>query len=195
MKICITILLAAISALTYGQGNYSYFPAATKPTDAPHFFNVDSVLKLKQFKTADKDYKTIDSKIANYDMEVLGEVHGESFTAELSHTFIRDINLFLNDDDTATLISRAFVYKDTATASKIFKHLNEKVVSAISVPNYRIIYKESNTIYFISIKDYDPDVVKLLSQIIMPVYDALASRKNNLYLLYKFDRQIKKGTK
>jgi|ERR1051326_3487681 hypothetical protein len=197
MKIFFVILFLAVSASAFCQHeNYYHYSCvgdpSKEPADEPHFFNADSVLKVNHFQTAPHDYKTIDARIANYDMEVLGELHGEYFVKEVDHTFIRDINILLPGNDTAVLKQREFVYKDTAEASKIFNHLNEKVVSAISVPDYRIIYKKDKAIYFISVKSYEKQIQRQIPLMVTPIYDILAKDKTTMYLLFKHDLRIKR---
>ncbi|MBI4945478.1 MAG: hypothetical protein HY840_03650 [Bacteroidetes bacterium] len=191
-----TVILVYFN-IGYGQNKfYSYSPSGKNISDKPLFFNVDSVLTLTNYKVTDCTYSVIDDKLANYDLDVLGETHRESFIQGIDHTFIRDIGVLVTDNinkdiDTVILKLRAFVYKDSAEARKVFYHLNGKTLSAITVPDYRIIYKVENKIYFISLKEYDPELKNELSKIINPLYDALIARKNNLYLLFHYDRRMK----
>ncbi|MBI3502229.1 MAG: hypothetical protein HY063_10580 [Bacteroidetes bacterium] len=191
MKNILALFLTAITCAAFSQNKYYSYPPELKLSDAPHFFNADSILSAKKFQTLPHEYKNMDKQIANYDMEVLGELHGAYFTKELDHTFIRDIDILQPPYDTILFKQRAFVYKDSAEANKVFKHLSEKVVSAISVPDYRIIYKEMNAIYFISVQSYEKKLKQHFPAIIYPIYDALATDKKHLYLLFKHDLRIK----
>lgn len=196
-NICIAATILIASFTVQAQSDfYSFSNEGKTISDKPHFFNVDSILALKNYKFVEYDYKTVDAKLANYDMEVLGELYSKSFTEKIDHTFIHDIGVLFphvkaGDMDTIKLIRRQFVYQDSAEAKKVFNHLNKKIISAISVPHYRIIYRENNSIFFISLKEYDRDRKNELPAIINPIYDALVSRNNNLYLLFHYDRRIK----
>lgn len=193
-------IFAALSVnffTVHSQNNfYSYSTGNQTVSDKPRFFNVDSILTTKNYKFSDYIYFATDAKLANDDMEVLGELHYKSFTEKIDHTFIRDIGVLVSDPvekdiDTVKLTLREFVYKDSAEAKKVFEHLNEKVISAITVPDYRVVYREKNNIYFISVKEYDKNIKKELPKIINPVYETLVAKSNNLCLLFHYERRIR----
>jgi len=194
-----TVILLVYSNITYGQNNfYSYSAYNQDVYDKPSFFNVDSLLSLQNYKLTDYVYRSIDKKTANDEMEVLGEFQSKSFTKEIDHTFIRDIGILVVDGinrDTIKLKLREYVYKDSMEAAKVFHHLNKKVVSAVIVPHYRIIYKEKNRIYFVSLLEYNKHLKKQLPKIVNAIYDVLAARNNNLYLLFHYDRRIRTNKK
>ncbi len=196
MKKILIIIFIAVSVTAFSQNNFYFYNCSmstTMPADAPNFINADSILNKNHFQTSFHEYKAIDARVANFDMEVLGELHGEYFVKDLDHTFIRDVNILLPGDDTVLLKQRAFVYKDTAEASKVFRHISEKIVSAISVPNYRIIYKQGKMIYIISVKSYIKREKLWMPFMIDPIYDALAVDKKNTYVMFRHDWRIKKS--
>ncbi len=181
-------------AITHAQDTFYTYSSTNKTiSDKPSFFNVDSIIKSKNYTVINLKCNSVDYKIANEDMEMLAELRArsKSFTKYIDHTFIMDLGIVFNEGlDTIKLKSREFVYTDSIEASNVFKYLNKKIVSAIIVPNYRIIYRKGNKIYFVSIKEYDRKLRKKLPQIINPIYDALSAKNDNLYLLFHHDLRI-----
>lgn len=200
MKNFILFTLVVIANSIYSQNNYYYYSQNnTTSSDIPNFYNVDSVLSANHFRFTTYEYKSVDENIANRELVILGELsRKESFIKELDHTFIRDIGIIFEPtpsvEDTIQLKLRIFSYKDSIEANKVFKHLNKKIVSGIIVADYKIVYKQNNNIYFISIKGYhDRRVKKEFPVIINPIYESLLKKKDNLYMLFKNDLRIRNG--
>jgi hypothetical protein len=192
LRVIAIVLLSP--AITYAQDTYYTYSTTNKTIgDKPDFFNIDSIIKNKNFKVVNLKYSSVDYKIANEDMEMLAELRArsKSFTKSIDYTFIMDLGIVFNEGmDTVKLKSREFVYTDSIEATTVFNYLNKKIVSAIIVPNYRIIYRQGNKIYFISIKEYDKKLRKKLPIIMNPIYDALSAKNDNLYLLFHHDLRI-----
>lgn len=171
----------------FAQSGYYVYPTGVNPSEKPGFFNVDSVLTSRQYSFFACTYDSIDAKLANFDIDVLGERPKKSFVEGLDHTVIKDINIVLQED-TVTLKMRAFVYKNLEEADNVYQHLDKMVVSGIIVPDYRIIYKKEHVIYITSLKSYFRKIRKQFPAIIYPIYNAmLAQHDNNTYLLFKHD--------
>jgi hypothetical protein len=190
------LVLAFIIGITYTvfpqTDTYYKFPENAQTTIQPDFLNVDSILKQQGFSFFDQ-MPDLNEKSANFELDVLGERYEKSFIKDLEYTYLREIKIVLNQEDTVTLNLRGYVFKDSAEASKIYKHLDKKIASGIIVPDYRIIYREENIIYFISMKTYFRKLRKSFRKIIFPIYNSAVAKGDRDYLLFKQDLRIRRN--